>query len=281
DPAADAQLRPHIGLVQQDLLAVPARDLLFISADGLRARRADLFADHAWRLHRPRQAAAAIAEGGAAARRPGRGVRRLAELLAQVDLLDRTRRADLAAQGAVELAEAGPEIHDRRPQPLQATLGERRGLEHVGRADVDALVALDAALEELRLGDGARRADRLRGVALGVHRLRVAQERIREHARQPGEQPAPARHVWRFDDRVGQLRDHAPAEQRRGALLDRAEDALVHRHRRDPEGERVLRAVVDAVEAHEALALAQRLLRIGGALAVPHAQVAVGALGQV
>src|SRR6185295_7658756 len=113
-------------------------------------------------------AASLIEERGAQADRAGRNPLGEAQLALERDLLDRPGRADLAAQRAVELAEADREIHDRCPQTLEAALGEGRGLQHVGRADVDALVALDAALEELDLGDCTRRADRFGAEATPV-----------------------------------------------------------------------------------------------------------------
>src|SRR3954463_14658572 len=67
DAAADAQLGTDVGLLEGDLLAIPARDGLLVRADRLGAGRADLLADHTRRLHRPGQAAALVEEGRAQA----------------------------------------------------------------------------------------------------------------------------------------------------------------------------------------------------------------------
>src|SRR5690606_28089225 len=120
-----------------------------VGADGLGRDGADLFAHHAGRLHGPGQAAAALEERGAEADGPVLREGAYAELLLEAGLLDGSGGAHLAAERAVELAEADGEIHHGRPQPLEPGLGEGGGLEDVGGADVDALIALDAPLEEL------------------------------------------------------------------------------------------------------------------------------------
>ena len=58
----------------------------------------------------------------------------------------------MAASRALELAEAHAEVHHRRPDALEAGFEHRR-LQHVGRAHADALIALDAAFQELQLLD--------------------------------------------------------------------------------------------------------------------------------
>src|SRR5258706_667894 len=189
DAAADAELRPHVRLLQDDLLTVPARDRLLVRADRLRRDGADLLAHDARRLHRPRQAAPLVEERGAEADRALVAVGAEAELPLERRLLDRAGRADLGAERAVELAEADREVHHGRPEALEARLRQRRRLEDVRRADVDALVALDAPLEELRLGDGAGRADRLWVEAALVHGLREAEERERQDADDAREDP--------------------------------------------------------------------------------------------
>ena len=74
------------------------------------------------------------------------------------DALDGAGGAGLAAEGAVQFAVADLVIEDGGPEALEAG-GEDGGLEDVGGADADALVALDAALEEFLFLDGAGRAD--------------------------------------------------------------------------------------------------------------------------
>ena len=86
------------------------------------------------------------------------------------------------------VADAGAE--HRRPEARRACL-EPRGMEPVARADLHALAAADAAVEELVLGAGARRADHV--VAAGGAR--------------GGDRPERAR-----DERPG-----AAAEEKRGA----------------------------------------------------------------
>src|SRR5258706_4132496 len=189
DAAADAELRPHVRLLQDDLLTVPARDRLLVRADRLRRDGADLLAHDARRLHRPRQAAPLVEERGAEADRALVAVGAEAELPLERRLLDRAGRADLGAERAVELAEADREVHHGRPEALEARLRQRRRLEDVRRADVDALVALDAPLEELRFRDGAGRPDRLRVEAALVDGLREAEERERQDADDAREDP--------------------------------------------------------------------------------------------
>ena len=75
-------------------------------------------------VHRPGEAAALVVERGAGLDRPLRLERADAELLGDRDLADRAGRADLAAQGAVQLAPAHLRDHDRGPEPLDAPLEE-------------------------------------------------------------------------------------------------------------------------------------------------------------
>src|SRR5262249_3731426 len=126
--------------------------------DRLGADRADLLADHATGVHRPGEAPALVVERRARLDRPLALERADAQLLDDRDLADGARGADLAAERAVQLAPAHLGDHDRRPEALQAGLEQRR-LQDVSRADADALVALDAAAEELVLGDRARGPD--------------------------------------------------------------------------------------------------------------------------
>src|SRR5262249_53221878 len=156
-----AELRPHVGLLEGDLGPVPAGDGLLVGADRLGGDRTDLLADHARRLHRPREAPPAIEERGPDRDGSLRGVLPHPQLPGEAGLPDRPGGAQLAAEAAVELAEADGEVHHRRPQSLEPALGEGGGLEHVGRTHPDALVALDAALEALALLDGPGWADGL------------------------------------------------------------------------------------------------------------------------
>src|SRR5215831_12617732 len=96
--AADAELGPHVRLLEHGLFAVPARDLLSVRPDCLGARRTHLFAYHAGRLHRPRKAAAAIEKRGPEPHRTGLGVRCFAELTREIDLLNRAGGADFTAE---------------------------------------------------------------------------------------------------------------------------------------------------------------------------------------
>src|SRR5262249_393040 len=162
------------------------------------------------------------------------------------DLADRAGGADLAAERAVQLAPAHLRDHDRGPESLDPGL-EQAGLEHVGRADADTLVALDAAAEELVLGDRAGGTD-ARPVEVLPHPAREPRHREEDQAEESGEHQLPAanrriRHLARL---AGQK----------------------------AEGQGVVRAVLDTVEADEALALAQVLVRVGRPLAALEAEVA-------
>src|SRR5262249_7829030 len=157
-----------------------------------------------------------------------------------------------------ELAEPDREVHHRRPQPFEAALGQGRRLEHVGRADADALIALDAALEELALLHRAWRADGLGAEAALVHRGGEPEGRIGQHAAEHGEGPAATGHGRSRLHRLGDLRDDRLAEERGLSLLRLTDDEVLELDRSQAEGQRVLGAVVDAVEADEALALPER-----------------------
>ena len=157
---------------------------------------------------------------------------------------DRAGGADLAAARAARLAPAAARDEDRRVEPLEARRRER-GLERRGRARVHAGPAADAAGEERVLGQGARRADRLRR-GLGRGGAQQGQQR-----------------------RAGEGGAHE--------LAPRQVDAAVRRRGRGEgaERDRVLRADRDAVEADVALGDAVLRERLVRALAVAHAAVAV------
>ena len=86
----------------------------------------------------------------------------LAQFLVNGDLADRPCRTHFRTKCALQLAMGDVEIHDRCPQSFEATFGPGCRLQHIGRARVDALVALDALLEELGLLDRPRRPDQIR-----------------------------------------------------------------------------------------------------------------------
>ena len=203
------------------------------------------------------------------------------ELPLDRSLLDGSGRADFAAQGAVELTETDREVHDRRPEPFEPALRQGRGLEHVGRTDVDALVALDAALEELALLHRAGRTDHLLVESAVIDGGGEAEERIGESARHPCEHPATPRQVRSLLHGVETLGDDLASEERGRAVLHRADDPVLPRNRSEPEGESVLGAVVDTVEADETLTLPKRGLRIRGAATALEAEITVRALRHV
>ena len=107
------------------------------------------------------------------------------QLLGDRDLADGSGRAHLAAQSAVQLAPAHLRDHDRRPEPLEPGLEQGR-LQHVGRADADALVALDATSQELILGDRAGGPDHARLEVL-PHAAGEPRHREEEKPEQPRE----------------------------------------------------------------------------------------------
>ena len=120
--------------------------------DCLRADRAYLFADHATGVHRPGETSALVVKCG-----PGLdwtfGLERSdTQLLDDRDLADRPRRANLAAEGAVELAPSHLRDHDRGPEPFESCLKQSR-LQHIGWANANTLVALDTAPEKFILGN--------------------------------------------------------------------------------------------------------------------------------
>ena len=116
------------------------------------------------------------------------------------------------------------------------------------------MVALDAAAEELVLGDRAGGPDH-GPVEVLPHPTREPRHREEEESEQPRQDELPP-----ADGRVGHLARLAGQEAERQG---------------------VVRAVLDAVEADEALALAQVLVRVGRPLAALEAEVAVGAADRV
>ena len=169
---------------------------------------------------------------------------RVQPLVSRRERRDRAGGADLAAARAARLAPAAARDEHRRVEPLEPR-GRERGLERRGRAGVHAGPAPDAAAEELGLGQGARRADRL-GRGLGRGGAQQGQQR-------------------------------GAGERGADELAPRQVDAAVRRRRRGegPVGDRVLRADRDAVEADVALGDAVPRERLVRALAVPDAAVAV------
>src|SRR5205823_10920069 len=117
------------GPLEFELLAPAIDDIDVPGEDCLRADGADLLADDAVGIHRPGEATPLVVERRAGLDRPLRLERADAELLGDRDLADRARRADLRAEGAVQLAPAHLRDHDRGPEPLEPRLEHRR-LEH-------------------------------------------------------------------------------------------------------------------------------------------------------
>src|SRR5690606_29268736 len=125
-----------------------------LDPNGLRRGRAELLADDAGSLHAPRQTAPVVVEGRTDFHRRDAD----AELLLLGDLLDGSRWTDLPAKDARVLAVADPRDEDRRPEALDTSL-EHRGVQRVVRADLHALGAADAALQERALLDCTGRPD--------------------------------------------------------------------------------------------------------------------------
>ena len=126
----------------------------------------------------------------------------------------------------------------------------QRRLQHIRRTGADALVAFDAAVEKIQFLHGAGRADDFFVVVPGTGAGSAAKG-IKSEADQRAEKRAPAGHGGRGDF------------------------ALKRRH--ELERERILRAVLDAVETDETFALAELRVRVGRAFAVFQAKVAVHA----
>src|SRR5512138_274311 len=172
DPAPHAADRVDLGPLQRDRGPVRPSLLGAHEEDGLRIGRAHLLADDARDLARPRQAPAAVEEGGTD---PDGRLPVVSGLPRGGERQDGARRADLAAAGAGELAAAAPRDDDRRPEALHAGDGER-GLDGRGRAGAPAEHALHAAIEEPRLVDGPGRTDEP-GVRVAAAAAGGAQER--------------------------------------------------------------------------------------------------------
>ena len=169
DPAAGAERRVHIRLMQSDRLAVTFGDGDFPREDGLGRNRADFLADNTRGIHAPGQAAAMIVKCRAHPHGTLRGEVADSRLFFDRDPLDCSGRANLSTKRAVEFAIADLHVHDRRPDPLDPG-SEDRGLKNIGRADADALVALDAAVEKFFLLNRPRGTNHL----LAVVSIRVA-----------------------------------------------------------------------------------------------------------
>ncbi len=197
DAAADAQRRVHVRPAQRDGIAVALDDGDFARENRLGRHGTNFLADDARRFHRPRQAAPLVKERGAEldraflVKRPGAG------LFLDGDALDRTGRADFAAKRAVHLAETYFHVEDRRPDAFESGL-HQRGLEHVCRADADALVALDAAVEKINFLHRAGRADDFFVVVARARAGRAA-KRVKAEAKQRAEKRAASGHDRRGD----------------------------------------------------------------------------------
>jgi len=253
DAAADAQSGIHVRPAQRDGIAVALDDGDFARENGLGRHGTDFLADDARRFHGPRQAAALVKKRGAELDRPFLVERAGAGFFLNGDALDRAGRADLAAERAVHLAETDLHVEDWRPDAFEAGFHQRR-LQHVRRADADALVAFDAAVEKIYFLHGAGRADDFFVVVPRARAGRAAKG-VKAEADQRAEKRAASRHNGRGDF------------------------TLERRH--ELERKRVLRAVLDAVEADKTFALAELRLRVGRAFAAFQTQIAVHAFGGV
>src|SRR5205823_6105318 len=156
-------IRLHHRLLQTELLgrmgvaalAVALRDLDLLGPDRLGRGRTELLADDARGVHRPGEATALVVEGSANFER-GDLLFGIADFLVVRDATNRARRTGGAAEGAGVLAVADARDEDWRPDCLDAPFHEGRVQGVIG-ADLHALAALDAALEELFLGERTRR----------------------------------------------------------------------------------------------------------------------------
>ena len=249
DAAADAQFGIDVGPGERDLFAPAVGDGDFAGVDGFGRGGADFFADHAGRVHGPGQAAPPVVKGRTGFDRAEISEFADAEFLRDGDFRDGAGGADLSAQGAVEFAVAHPHIHNGRPDAFHAGF-KQGGLEDVGGAHANALVAFDAALQKFDFGHGPGRADDgfvevFGEVAAG------AGKGEKEQAGEAGEHGVAA-----FDVGIGDF-------------------VLFGWKHFETEG--VVRAVVDAVEADEALGFAQIGVRVGSAFTALEAEVAVHA----
>src|ERR1035437_4618919 len=253
DAAADAQRGVNIRPAQRDGRAVAFGDGDFARKNGLGRHGTNLFADDVRRFHRPRQAAAVIEKRGAKLDRAFLNEQSGAGFFLDGHALDRAGRADLAAERAVHLAETDLHIEDRRPDACDAGFQQRR-LQHVRRAGADALVALDAAVEEINFLHGAGRADDF-FVVVAVARAGRAAKGVKAQPDQRAEKRAASGHGGRGDFAFERWQKF--------------------------ERDRVFWAVFDAIEADETFALAKLRVRVGRAFATFQAEVAVHALGWV
>ena len=253
DAAADAEVGDDEGFVEHYHLAENVLGLFVVGLNRFGRHRADLFADHAGDLVGPGEAAAGVDEGGAQAHRPLFTVAPLPQLLGDADTADGAGGADFGAEVALELAVGDAEIHHRRPQRFYPTLPQHGRLQHVGGADVDALIALDAALEKLVLLYRAWRPDHAGGEVFVVDQPVVAQRRSGDQAERAAEDQLAPGHIRKGNHLFFVLAQHCELEG-------------------------VFGAVVNAVHAAEAFGLAHQRLGVGRAFAALQAEVAVGAL---
>ena len=180
--APDAQFGPDVRTIQHHRFAIPSVDFHIVSADRFRRNRTHLFTHHARRFHGPWQAPTLVDELLCQQRSDHPRCAPLARVSFQLDLLDCSCGAHFAAQRTVQLAESHRHIHHRCPQAFDASLRKSRGLQHVGGAHVDALIALDAAFQKLAFFNesGGRIA-----FLLNARGLTTAERRIAGYAMMP------------------------------------------------------------------------------------------------
>ena len=251
--ATDAKGGIDVRTPEGDVIAIALGDSDLARENGLWGNGTDFLADDARGFHAPWEATAVIVKGCAEADGALGGELAEAGFFLDGNALDGTGGADLAAHRTVEFAEADLVIQDGSPKAFEAG-AEEGGLEDVRGADADALVTLDTALEEFLFLDGAGRADDIFVVA-AILRARGAAEAEEAEA---GERA-----------------------KERAAGLDGGHGEFVLKGWDELEGDRVLGAVLDAVEADETLALAKLRVGIGSALAVLKAEVAVDAFAGI
>ena len=251
--AADAQRRVHIRPAQRDGIAVALGDGDFARVNRLGRHGTNFLAHDARRFHAPRQAAAQIIKRGAeldgTLRREFAG----AGLFLNRDALNRAGRADLAAERAIHVARAEFHVENRRPDTFEAGF-HQRGLQHIRRTGADALVALDTAVEKILFLDGTGRADDF-FIVVAVARAGGAGKRVKAEADERAEKRAARGHDGRGDFAL-ELRQKL-------------------------ERNRVLRTILDAVEADKTFALAELRVRVGRAFAAFQAEIAVHAFRRV